>query len=246
MFRGMCGRFTLATPASEWAALFRLDEIPDVEPRFNIAPTQDVMVVRAPSGLRERPGLHLAPSGSPVPREAATMRWGLIPRWAREIGSGQPLINARSETVAEKPSFRDSYRERRCLVVADGFYEWQAAGRHKQPYWIGIAGGQPFGFAGLWDRWKAEDGHTVDSCTILTTDANESLRPLHDRMPVIVAPEQFDMWMDPDTIPWELEPLLIPYPADDMEFYPVTTRVNYVANDDALCMEPMRTQTELF
>jgi len=246
MFRGMCGRFTLATPASEWAALFRLDEIPDVEPRFNIAPTQDVAVVRAPPGLREHPGLHLAPPGSPVPREIATMRWGLIPRWAREIGSGQPLINARSETVAEKPSFRDSYRERRCLVVADGFYEWQAAGKHKQPYWIGLPGGQPFGFAGLWDRWKAEDGHTIESCTILTTDANESLRALHDRMPVIVAPEQFDLWMDPDTIPWELEPLLSPYPGGDIEFYPVTTRVNYVANDDALCMEPMQTQTELF
>jgi putative SOS response-associated peptidase YedK len=199
----MCGRFTLATPAGEWAALFRLDEVPDVEPRFNIAPTQDVAVVRAPPGLREHPGLHLAPAGSPVPREVTRMRWGLIPRWAREIGSGQPLINARSETVAEKPSFRDSYRERRCLVVADGFYEWQAAGRRKQPYWIGLADRQPFGFAGLWDSWKAEDGQMVESCTILTTAANESLRALHDR-------------------------------------------VNYVANDDPLCMEPMQTQTELF
>lgn len=246
MFRGMCGRFTLATPASEWAALFRLDEIPEVEPRFNIAPTQDVAVVRAPPGLQEHPGLHLAPSGSPVPREFATMRWGLVPAWAREIGSGQPLINARSETVAEKPSFRDSYRERRCLVVADGFYEWQAAGRHKQPYWIGLPSRQPFGIAGLWDRWSAEDGRAVESCAILTTEANESLRALHDRMPVIVAPEHFDLWMDPDTIPWELEPLLSPYPGDDIEFYPVTTRVNYVANDDALCMEPMQTQTELF
>ena len=242
----MCGRFTLATPASEWAALFRLDEIPDVEPRFNIAPTQDVAVVRAPPGLREHTGLHLAPTGSPVPRELVTIRWGLVPRWAREIGSGQPLINARSETVAEKPSFRDSYRERRCLVVADGFYEWQAAGRTKQPYWIGLAGERPFGFAGLWDRWKAEDGRAVESCTILTTEANDSLRALHDRMPVIVAPEHFDLWMDPDTIPWELEPLLSPYPEDDIEFHPVTTRVNYVANDDALCMEPMQTQTELF
>ena len=127
----MCGRFTLATPASEWAALFRLDEVPAVEPRFNIAPTQDVDVVRAPPGLRERPGLHLAPAGSPVPREAARMRWGLVPRWAREVGGGQPLINARSETVAEKPSFRDSYRERRCLVVADGFYEVDLHGNFK-------------------------------------------------------------------------------------------------------------------
>jgi len=129
------------------------------------------------------------------------MRWGLVPRWAREVGSGQPLINARSETVAEKPSFRDSYRERRCLVVADGFYEWHAAGRRKQPYWIGLSDGRPFGFAGLWDRWKAPDGKMVESCTILTTEATEALRELHDRMPVIVEPEHFDLWMDPDTIP---------------------------------------------
>jgi len=242
----MCGRFTLATPASEWAALFRLEDVPDVEPRFNIAPTQDVAVVRAPAGLREHPGLHLAPAGSPVPREALTMRWGLVPRWAREIGSGQPLINARSETVSEKPSFRDSYRERRCLVVADGFYEWQSAGRRKQPYWIGFADRRPFAFAGLWDRWNAPEGDSVDSCVILTTEANEALQPLHDRMPVIVKPEDFDLWMDPDTIPWELEPLLRPYPEDDMTFHPVTTRVNYVANDDPSCVEPMRTQTELF
>lgn len=242
----MCGRFTLATPASEWAALFRLDEVPAVEPRFNIAPTQDVDVVRAPSGLREHPGLHLAPAGSPVPREAARMRWGLVPRWAREVGTGQPLINARSETVAEKPSFRDSYRERRCLVVADGFYEWQAAGKRKQPYWIGLSDGRPFGFAGLWDRWKGADGKTVESCVILTTEANEALRDLHDRMPVIVEPEHFDLWMDPDTIPWELDPLLKPHDEGDIQFFPVTTRVNYVANDDPPCMEPMQTQTELF
>ncbi len=246
MFVGMCGRFTLATPASEWAALFRLDETPAVEPRFNIAPTQEVDVVRAPPGLREHPGLHLAPAGSPVPREAARMRWGLVPHWAREIGTGQPLINARSETVAEKPSFRDSYRERRCLVVADGFYEWQAAGRRKQPYWIGLSDRRPFGFAGLWDRWKAPDGNTVESCVILTSEANEALCDLHDRMPVIVDPDHFDLWMDPDTIPWELEPLLRPRDADDIQFHPVTTRVNYVANDDPLCMEPMQTQTELF
>ena len=242
----MCGRFTLATPADEWAALFRLDEVPDVAPRFNIAPTQDVHVVRAPPGLRERPGLHLAPVGSPLPREVTAMRWGLVPHWARDVGTGQPLINARSETVAEKPSFRDSYRERRCLIVADGFYEWQVAGRRKQPYWIGLSDRRPFGFAGLWDRWKAEDGSTLESCVILTTEANDALRSLHDRMPVIVDPEHFDLWMDPDTIPWELDPLLKPHPEDDVQFFPVSTRVNYVANDDAPCMEPMRTQTELF
>ena len=130
--------------------------------------------------------------------------------------------------------------------MADGFYEWHAAGRQKQPYWIGLSDSRPFGFAGLWDLWKAEDGRTVESCTILTTEANEALRPLHNRMPVIVDPERFDLWLDPDTIPWELEPILSPHAEEDVHFYPVTTRVNYVANDDPLCMEPMQTQTELF
>jgi putative SOS response-associated peptidase YedK len=242
----MCGRFTLATPAEEWAALFRLDEVPDVEPRFNIAPTQDVTVVRAPAGLREHPGLHLAPAGTPLPREVASVRWGLVPYWAKEAGAGPPLINARSETVAEKPSFRDSFRARRCLIVADGFYEWQASGGRKQPYWIGLEDRRPFAFAGLWDRWKAADGGVLDSCTILTTEANEALAELHDRMPVIVDPEQYDMWMDPDTIAWELEPILKSHPSEEMAFFPVSTRVNYVANDDPLCLEPLHTQTELF
>lgn len=242
----MCGRFTLATPAAEWAALFRLDAVPDVEPRYNIAPTQDVEVVRTPPGLREHPGLGQEPAGAAVPREIARMRWGLVPHWAREPGSGQPLINARAETVAEKPSFRDSYRERRCLIVADGFYEWQAAGGRKQPYWIGLADGRPFGFAGLWDRWSAPEGGTLESCVILTTDANETLRSLHDRMPVILDPANHDLWLDADTIPWELEPLLRPHPDEDMRFHPVTTRVNYVTHDDPACMEPLASQTEMF
>jgi putative SOS response-associated peptidase YedK len=242
----MCGRFTLATPAAEWAALFRLDVVPEVEPRYNIAPTQDVDVVRAPPGLREHAGLGQEPAGAPVPREAARMRWGLVPHWAREPGSGPPLINARAETVAEKPSFRDSYRERRCLIVADGFYEWQASGTRKQAYWIGLEDGRPFGFAGLWDRWSAPDGGSLESCVILTAGANDALRPLHDRMPVIVEPENYDLWLDPDTIPWELEPLLRPHPEDDMRFHPVSTRVNYVSHDDRACMEPLASQTEMF
>jgi len=242
----MCGRFTLATPAAEWAALFRLNEPPDVDPRYNIAPTQDVVIVRTPVGLREHPGLALADSGARPPREWALVRWGLVPHWAREIGTSAPLINARSETVAEKPSFRDSFRERRCLVVADGFYEWQPAGRRKQPYWIGLQDRRPFAFAGVWDRWKSDTGDALDSCAILTTDANEALRSLHDRMPVILRPEDHDRWMDPDTVPWELESLLSPYPAEDTLFHPVSTRVNFVANDDPECAEPLAPQTELF
>jgi putative SOS response-associated peptidase YedK len=242
----MCGRFTLATPAAEWAALFRLDEPPDVDPRFNIAPTQRVVVVRAPPGLREHAGLHLAPPDSSLPREAALVRWGLVPNWSREIGSGPPLINARCETVAEKPSFRDSYRERRCLVVADGFYEWQSTGSRKQPFWIGLAERRPFAFAGLWDAWSSPDTSPLESCVILTTDACEALRPLHDRMPVIVDPEHYDLWMDPDTIPWELQPVLRPHSADDLRFHAVSTRVNFVANDDDACLAPLASQTELF
>lgn len=242
----MCGRFTLATPAEEWAQLFRLDVVPDVAPRYNIAPTQDVAVVRAPPGLAQHPGLQLAPEGAELPHEVAMVRWGLVPYWAKKPGNGPLLINARCETVADKPSFRDSFRERRCLVVADGFYEWHAAGRAKQPYWIGLADHRPFAFAGLWDRWASADGEALESCTILTTHANEALRPLHDRMPVIVDPVHYDTWLDPNTIPWELEPLLTAHPPDDVDFFPVSTRVNYVANDDETCLAPLQTQTELF
>lgn len=242
----MCGRFTLATPAAEWAALFRLGDVPEAEPRYNIAPTQPVHVVRVPSGSRERPDPGSGSAERPaLPREAVRLRWGLVPSWAREIGSGQPLINARSETVAERPSFRDSFRDRRCLVVADGFYEWQATGGRKQPYWIGMEDGRPFGFAGLWDRWMAPGGDAIESCAILTTEADERLRPLHDRMPVIVDPEHFDDWLDPDTILWELDPVLRGSPTE-LRFHPVSNRVNYVANDDPACAEPMRSQTELF
>lgn len=242
----MCGRFTLATPAEEWARLFRLDDVPDLEPRYNIAPTQEVAIVRAAPGAREHPAPHPAPEGAELAREAALVRWGLVPHWTKDAESGPLLINARSETVAEKPSFRDSYRERRCLVVADGFYEWKATAAGKQPYWIGLADSRPFAFAGLWDRWAPPDREPMESCTILTTDANEALGPLHDRMPVILDPEDHDVWMDPGTIPWELESLLEPYPAEKVRFHPVSTRVNYVANDDEACVAPLRSQTELF
>lgn len=243
----MCGRFTLATPAEEWAALFGLDEVPSLPARYNIAPTQNVPIVRAgrearlrrrheePEGARGRPG-----------RELALVRWGLVPHWAKEAGAGPTLINARSETVAEKPSFRDAFHQRRCLVVADGFYEWQATGGRKQPYWIGMDDRRPFAFAGLWDRWQPEGAEALDSCTILTTDANEALRSLHDRMPVILDSHDYDRWLDPDVVTWDIEPLLRPYPPDRMAFFPVSTRVNWVDHDDPACIEPLRPQTELF
>ncbi len=244
----MCGRFTLATPAAEWAALFGLDRVPDLEPRYNIAPTQDVAAVRSTAPAQGADGSTGAATGpADPPRELVELRWGLVPHWAREFDPvGRALINARSETAAEKPSFRDSFRFRRCLVVADGFYEWKPEGRGKQPYWIHREDGRTFAFAGLWDRWSGGEGAAVESCTILTTAANEALRPLHDRMPVILEPGSYDTWLDPDAPAWELEPLLAPAPADLLAFHPVSTLVNRVENDDPVCIEPLGNQTEMF
>jgi putative SOS response-associated peptidase YedK len=152
------------------------------------------------------------------------------------------MINARAETVAEKPAFRSAFRRRRCLVAADGFFEWIKAGSRKQPYHIRMRDGAPFGFAGLWERWKNPDGETVESCTLITTDPNDLLRPLHHRMPVILAPADYAAWMDPDSRnPEPLRELLRPYPAAGMEAYPVSLRVNSPGNDDRDIIEPIET-----
>jgi putative SOS response-associated peptidase YedK len=243
----MCGRFTLTTPAAVWARLFELDSVPELGPRYNIAPTQPVAAVRSTA----RPQTDTTESGETETgngssRELALLRWGLVPHWARDPDlKGRALINARSETVAEKPSFRDSFRFRRCLVVADGFYEWQPAGARKQPFWIRLDSGGPFALAGLWDRWVGED-QTLESCTLLTTEANEGLQSLHDRMPVILDPQHHEAWIDPDTPHWELETLLGPYPSESMTYHPVSTYVNHVGHDDPACIAPLRPQTDLF
>jgi putative SOS response-associated peptidase YedK len=150
------------------------------------------------------------------------------------------MINARGETVATKPAFRKAIRERRCLILADGFYEWQERGRHKQPLFVRLANGRPFAFAGLWERWGGPDGTALDSCAIVTTTANDLLRPLHDRMPVILAPKDYDLWLDPSLQDVEcLLPLLRPYPAEEMTAYPVSTRVNNPAHDAPDCIDPL-------
>ena len=220
----MCGRFSLGTPGSVLAAQFDLFEAPAWTPRYNIAPTQDVLVVvRRPEAPK---------------RQARLLRWGLIPQWAEGPVVGSRMINARAETVATKPSFRRALRERRCLVLADGFYEWQKQDRRKQPFYIRLRDGRPFAFAGLWERWAPPDGQPIDSCTILTTVANDLIRPLHVRMPVILAPRDYDLWLDSSIQEVErLQPLLHPYPADDMTAYPVSTRVNNPANDAPECIE---------
>jgi len=220
----MCGRFTLRAPASLVAEQFALFEMAPFAPRFNIAPSQPVAVVRL---LPDEPE-----------RQLAWLRWGLIPSWATDPAIGNRMINARAETVAEKPAFRAALRRRRCLVIADGFYEWQKTGGKKQPHFIHMRDDRPFAFAGLWESWEGADHSVVESCTLLTTEPNQLLAPIHNRMPVILAPERYHQWLDPGVgDPDRLRPLLAPYPADRMGAYPITTYVNSPANDGPRCIE---------
>jgi putative SOS response-associated peptidase YedK len=222
----MCGRFTLTDPDADLAVQFNLPEIPDMPPRYNIAPTQPVAAVRVAteSGIREMVFLH----------------WGLIPFWAKDPKIGARMINARSETVAEKPAFRAAFRRRRCLVVADGFYEWQKQNGIKQPFFIRLHDTRPFAFAGLWERWKGADDDLIESCTLLTTQPNDFLRPLHNRMPVILHPDHYDLWLNPEIEEAEsLQHLLHPYPPEEMDAYPVSRYVNSPGHDDPKCIEPL-------
>jgi putative SOS response-associated peptidase YedK len=221
----MCGRFTQAAPGEVIAALFGLPEVPDLAPRYNIAPTQDVAAVRAAADGR---------------RELVALHWGLIPSWAKERAIGSRMINARAETVAEKPAFRGALQSRRCLIVADGFYEWQKLGARKQPYFISFRDRRPFAFAGLWERWQSGSSDATESCTIITTTANEVVAPVHDRMPVILDPHDHEAWLDPGIREsGELLHLLRPQPSDAIEAYPVSLLVNSPANDVPACRDPI-------
>ncbi len=217
----MCGRFTQAQIAELDREVFKLLEVPHLEPRYNVAPTQDVAVVRELEGARS----------------LSLIRWGLIPHWAKDPTIGNRMINARAETVPEKPAFRDAFRLRRCLVPADGFYEWARTPRGKQPHYLRMTDGRPFAMAGLWDRWHAPDG-PIESCTIITTGPNDLVRPLHDRMPVILAPEDYEQWLDPEGNTAELAALLRPYPAGAMRAYPVSRFVNDPKHEGPACIAP--------
>jgi putative SOS response-associated peptidase YedK len=221
----MCGRFRVARKKEILEAAFEvatsLDDL-DWVPRYNVAPGQEISVVQQDANR-------------PV-RLLSTMRWGLIPSWAKEPSVGYKMINARSETVAAKPSFLEPLRSRRCLIPADGFYEWKREGKQKLPYCFTLADENIFAFAGLWDRWRSPEGQFIESCTILTTTPNELMQDVHDRMPVILMPEDYDLWLDPGfTKMEELQPLLKPYDADAMRCYRVSQRVNQVKNDDPEC-----------
>lgn len=224
---GMCGRFTLTSPLEALRELFGFVERPNLEPRANVAPTQEVLAVRL---------------GDDGARHAALLRWGLLPAWAKDRRIGAKLINARAETVATQSAFRKAFAARRCLVAADGFYEWKtAADGSKQPFRICRADGAPFAFAGLWERWhdsaEPRAARPLESCTILTTGANALLRPIHDRMPVILPPETHAAWLAPDAAPEDLQPLLGPLDPAGWRAYPVSRRVNKVANDDLGLLE---------
>ncbi len=227
----MCGRFTQRLSWEELHELLDLVGAPrNLRPRYNVAPSQDVAVARTTDGARA----------------LAMLRWGLIPAWAKDPTIAWKLINARSETVGEKPSFRAAFRHRRCLVPADGFYEWKRRGGTRQPWLFGLGDGAPMIFAGLWERWTIPDGASltgslaerspgdaVETCTILTTAANETVAPVHGRMPVILPPDAWDAWLAGEEV------ALAPYPADAMTAHPVSTHVNRPANDDPRCVEPI-------
>ena len=219
----MCGRFTLTIDLAALVARFCVPPAAaNYNPRFNIAPSQPVIVV-----------------GDDGHRYLKPMRWGLIPSWAKDPAIGNRLINARVETLAEKPSFRAALQKRRCLIPADGFYEWQRLGNVKQPVRIRLKSREPFGFAGLWEQWTSPAHEEVLSCTIITTAANELIQPVHNRMPVILNPADEQTWLDPrNSDPALLLPLLTPYPSELLEFYTVSRAVNSPLHDSPDCMAP--------
>jgi putative SOS response-associated peptidase YedK len=223
----------LRAPPEEIADHFDLDEVPELVPRFNISPGQAVATVFVPDQQR-----------------ASVLRlrhWGLIPSWAKDERIGNRQINARVETVSEKPAFRDAFRHRRCLVPGDGFYEWSGATSPKQPYHIGLEGRGVFAFAGLWERWRNPSGQVIESCTLLTTEANEVLSQLHSRMPVIVDPESYALWLDPDVSDLErLRPAVEGKLADTLRFNPVSFHVNDTRRDDPKCLDVADVQSTLF
>lgn len=220
----MCGRYALKTPASELVARFGLDESEDFPARYNISPGTDIPVIRqSPEGKRV---LH-------------QLRWGLVPHWAKDRAIGARLNNARGETVADKPSFRDAFKRRRCLVPADGFYEWKTEGRSKHPYYFSMRAGEAFALGAIWESWRAPDGDIIRTCCLITTGANEIMVPVHDRMPVIVASEQYEAWLSAP--PAEAFELVKPFRAEAMQAWPVSKRVSRSAEEGADLIEPLAT-----
>lgn len=219
----MCGRFTLRTKLNVLLDQFaaELGETKTFDARYNIAPTQEVLAIRHP-------------------RQLVALRWGLIPSWAKDAKIASSTINARGDTVADKPAFRSAFKKRRCLVLADGYYEWLKDGKAKLPHLYEMDDGRPFALAGLWERWGGPDGNTpVETCSLITTDANELAAKVHDRMPVILPPDEYDLWLDPEFQDRDkLLSMLRPFPADEMTVRPVSTFVNNARNQGEACVAP--------
>ena len=220
----MCGRYAVTTNPEAMRALFRYLEQPNFPPRYNVAPTQPVPIVRVVEGRRE----------------FALVRWGLIPPWVKDPRAFSLLINARGESVNEKPAFRNAMKRRRCLFPADGFYEWKREGDRKRPYFVRLKSGQPMAFAGLWESWMGPNGEEMETAAIVTTAASRSIAHIHDRMPVIVAPEAFDFWLDPNVDGEMAAAVIAPAPDALLEAYEVSSAVNRTANDSAALLEPLR------
>jgi len=222
----MCGRFTLFEADKILSKEFGVSGVPPLSPRYNIAPSQPIAAVRTPH--------------TGAGRELALLRWGLIPSWSKDPAIGNRLINARAETVQEKPSFRNAFRRHRCLIPTNGFYEWQRQERGKQPYFVRMRDERIFAFAGLWDRWESPDDGVIETCAILTTAANAVLAPIHGRMPVILPQAEYARWLDPALKdPDSLSPLLVPFPPEEMLAIPVSPRVNAPSTDDEKCIAPL-------
>jgi putative SOS response-associated peptidase YedK len=211
----MCGRYAMISAPETIRARFGYPETPNFPPRYNIAPTQPIAIVRLAEGRRQ----------------FALVRWGFIPSWVRNPATVSLMFNARGETAADKPAYRAAMRRRRCLVPADGFYEWRRDGGRKRPYWIYPRGGGPIAFAGLWEVWNGPNGEEMETAAILTTRANRTLAPLHERMPVVIRPEAFDFWLDPNVDVASAAALIAPAPDDLLEAREVSGMVNRAAND---------------
>lgn len=227
----MCGRFIRTTPIERYSALFTAPGSVNLKPSYNIAPSSKILLAR-----------NNAKGG----RELVALKWGLVPSWSKEPKTEYSTINARAETVDEKPTFRSAFRSRRCLIASDGFIEWQ---KHpdgtKQPIFIGLADGKPFAFAGLWEQWERE-GQVLESCAIIVTQSNELMKPIHDRMPVILSPDYYDAWMNPSELNFaHLKSLLAPFPSDRMRAYPISNQINSPRNDHRGLIEPMPDPMEI-
>ncbi len=220
----MCGRYTLTSAPEAIRALFRYEEQPNFPPRYNIAPTQPIAIVRLNEGKRQ----------------LALVRWGLLPSWVKDPKTFTLLINARGESASEKPAFRAAMKRRRCLIPADGFYEWQAVAGRKQPFYVRAKSGTPLAFAGLWECWTGPNGEEMETAAIVTTRANRTLAAIHERMPVVVPPEAFDLWLNCAEVDAKTaEALIQPAPDNLLEAYEISTAVNRTANDNAKLIEPV-------